>query len=166
MNLALWLERAGKSHGTQPAVGLGDRVVRDYAELAGRAAGSPRVGSASGCNPVTASPSPHNSIDYLEVLYAVWHAGLAAVPANAKLHRRRARLYPGAFAGARCFARPTSRRRRGAGAGDAGTLVTSAARTTRRCSRPMPRRRAARSRTISPGCSTRRAPPAGPRARC
>ena len=27
-----------------------------------------------------------NSPDYVEVLYAIWHAGLAAVPANAKLH--------------------------------------------------------------------------------
>jgi long-chain acyl-CoA synthetase len=27
-----------------------------------------------------------NSPDYLEALCAIWHAGLAAVPANAKLH--------------------------------------------------------------------------------
>ena len=29
-----------------------------------------------------------NSPEYIEVLYAVWHAGLTAVPMNAKLHQR------------------------------------------------------------------------------
>jgi long-chain acyl-CoA synthetase len=29
-----------------------------------------------------------NAPEYLEMLYGVWHAGLAAVPANAKLHGR------------------------------------------------------------------------------
>jgi acyl-CoA synthetase (AMP-forming)/AMP-acid ligase II len=29
-----------------------------------------------------------NSPEYVEILYAVWHAGLTAVPMNAKLHRR------------------------------------------------------------------------------
>jgi hypothetical protein len=38
MNLALWLERAGMSHGDRPALGLGSRVVRSYAECAGRVA--------------------------------------------------------------------------------------------------------------------------------
>jgi long-chain acyl-CoA synthetase len=88
MNLALWLERAGKSHGTQPAVGLGARVARSYSELAGRAA---RLAGAlrrefrlqPGDRVAIAA---RNSIDYLDVLYAVWHAGLCAVPANAKLH--------------------------------------------------------------------------------
>src|ERR1044071_6721789 len=27
-----------------------------------------------------------NCVQYLEALYGIWHAGLAAVPANAKLH--------------------------------------------------------------------------------
>jgi long-chain acyl-CoA synthetase len=88
MNLALWLERAGKSHGTQPALGLGDRVVRNYGELAGRAA---KLAAAlrqdfrlqPGDRVAIAA---QNSVYYLEVLYAVWHAGLCAVPANAKLH--------------------------------------------------------------------------------
>ena len=88
MNLALWLERAGKSHGTQPAVGLGDRVVRNYGELAGRAA---KLAAAlrqdfrlqPGDRVAIAA---QNSAYYLEVLYAIWHAGLCAVPANAKLH--------------------------------------------------------------------------------
>ena len=88
MNLALWLERAGRSYPGLPAVGLGERVVRNYGELAGRAA---RLATAlrkrfrlqPGDRVVIAA---QNSIDYLDVLYATWHAGLAAVPANAKLH--------------------------------------------------------------------------------
>ena len=38
MNLALWLERAGKSDGGRPAIGHGARVHTTYAELAARAA--------------------------------------------------------------------------------------------------------------------------------
>src|SRR5262245_27966404 len=88
MNLALWLERAGRSHPGRPAVGLGTRVLRSYGELAGRVARlagalRSRCGLAPGDRVAIAAK---NSPDYLEVLYAIWHAGLAAVPANAKLH--------------------------------------------------------------------------------
>ena len=38
MNIALWLERAGKSHPDRPAVALGERVLLDYGALAMRAA--------------------------------------------------------------------------------------------------------------------------------
>src|SRR5712692_6413099 len=88
MNLALWLERAGKSHPDRPAVGLGARVLRRYGELAGRVARlagalTGRCGLRPGDHVAIAAK---NSPDYLDLLYAIWHAGLAAVPANAKLH--------------------------------------------------------------------------------
>jgi long-chain acyl-CoA synthetase len=88
MNLALWLERAGRSHPDQPAAGRGHRVVRSYGELAGRAARlagalRSRFDLEPGDRVVIAA---QNCVDYLDVLYAVWHAGLAAVPVNAKLH--------------------------------------------------------------------------------
>jgi long-chain acyl-CoA synthetase len=38
MNLALWLNRAGLSHGVRPALAQGARTVRTYAELAERVA--------------------------------------------------------------------------------------------------------------------------------
>ena len=88
VNLALWLERAGKSHPGRPAVGHGEHVLYGYGALASRVsklAGvlrdrfSLRPGERVA---VVAKNSPH----YLEILYAIWHAGLAAVPANAKLH--------------------------------------------------------------------------------
>ena len=38
MNLALWLERAGRSHPAAAAIGYGKRVAMDYGALALRAA--------------------------------------------------------------------------------------------------------------------------------
>ena len=37
MNLALWLHRAGLSHGDRPALGSGRRVIKNYSEVAARA---------------------------------------------------------------------------------------------------------------------------------
>src|SRR5688572_3202458 len=86
MNIAYWLSRAGDPD--RPAVGKGTKVVRTYGSLAERTA---RLAGALrgklGLNPgdrvaIVAKNSP----DYLDVVYGIWHAGLAAVPANAKLH--------------------------------------------------------------------------------
>ncbi len=106
MNLALWLERVGLSHGDRPALGLGPRVVRRYVEVAGRVARlagalRQRFGLESGERVAIVAK---NSPDYLELMYAIWHAGLAAVPANAKLHGREL-AYILEHSGARvCFA--------------------------------------------------------------
>jgi len=88
MNVALWLERAGKSHAGLAAAARGERVVLDYGALATRAA---RLAGAlrTTCKLVPGERVAivaKNCIGYLEALYGIWHAGLAAVPANAKLH--------------------------------------------------------------------------------
>jgi long-chain acyl-CoA synthetase len=88
MNLALWLSRAGLSHGDRPAVAEGPRVVHDYRALAMRAArlaGALRdkFGLVHGDRVVIAAT---NTPAYVELMFGIWHAGLAAVPANAKLH--------------------------------------------------------------------------------
>src|SRR5919106_1186738 len=88
MNLALWLHRAGLADADRPALGLGTRVLRNYDQVAsrvGRLAGAlrDRFRLQAGDRVAIAA---YNSPDYLEVLYAIWHAGLAAVPVNAKLH--------------------------------------------------------------------------------
>ena len=63
------------------------RVLRTYGEAAGRVARLAGALRGMGLTPgdrvaIVAKNSP----DYVELLYAIWHAGLAAVPANAKLH--------------------------------------------------------------------------------
>ncbi|MCC6946138.1 MAG: AMP-binding protein [Bradyrhizobiaceae bacterium] len=87
MNLALWLERAGRAHPSVPAIGLGDKVYADYAQLAERAAriaGGLRVFGLRPGERVALVAKNHP--DYIAILFGIWHAGLAAVPANAKLH--------------------------------------------------------------------------------
>jgi long-chain acyl-CoA synthetase len=87
MNQALWLSRSALQHPSLPAVACGTRVVATYAQLAERAArlagALRRFGLAPGERVAIASK---NCPDYLPLLYGIWHAGLAAVPANAKLH--------------------------------------------------------------------------------
>ncbi len=90
MNLALWLERAGSSHGDRPALGSGSRVIRRYGEVAARAA--KLAASLRGRFTLQAGErvaiAAKNCPNYVELMFGIWHAGLAAVPANAKLHGR------------------------------------------------------------------------------
>jgi long-chain acyl-CoA synthetase len=88
MNLAHWLERSALSHPHLPAAATATRIVATYAQLAERAArlaGALRgkLGLAPGDRVAIAAKNSHH---YLELLYGIWHAGCAAVPANAKLH--------------------------------------------------------------------------------
>ena len=76
MNLALYLERAGREDGERPALGLGARVLRSYGEAAGVSRASP-VLAAMGLKPgERVAIASKNSPDYVEALYAIWHAGL------------------------------------------------------------------------------------------
>src|SRR6185436_15195999 len=87
MNLALFLERAGRDDPRRPALGFGARVLRSYGDMAGRVARLAGALRSLGLNPGDrVAILGKNSPDYVEVLYSIWHAGLAAVPANAKLH--------------------------------------------------------------------------------
>ena len=88
MNIALWLERAGLGYPTMRAAATGTRVVASYGDLAGRAARlaralRDRLKLKPGDRVAIAAKNSHR---YLELLYGIWHAGLTAVPANAKLH--------------------------------------------------------------------------------
>ena len=108
MNIAHHMARAGRAHGERPAVARGEAVLFTYASvaqrverLAGGLAG--RLGLEPGDR---VALTMGNCPEYLEILYGCWHAGLVAVPVNAKLH-------PSEFAyilenaGARlCFAGP------------------------------------------------------------
>ncbi|HWV54163.1 AMP-binding protein [Pseudorhodoplanes sp.] len=88
MNLAESLERAGSTYPHRPAIGYGAGVLQTYAELAGgaaRIAGAlrERFGLDEGDRVAIVS---NNRPEYVEALYAIWHAGLVGVPVNAKLH--------------------------------------------------------------------------------
>jgi long-chain acyl-CoA synthetase len=88
MNIATWLERAGNSHAARPAIAKGTKVVHDFRALASRTA---RLAGALR-NEFGLKPGDRvaivtkNCTEYVELLFAIWHAGLAAVPANARLH--------------------------------------------------------------------------------
>jgi long-chain acyl-CoA synthetase len=90
VNLALWLHRAGLSHGDRPALGFGASVIRCYGEVAGRAAKlAATLQQKFGLQPgERVAVAAKNCTDYVELMFGIWHAGLAAVPANAKLHGR------------------------------------------------------------------------------
>jgi long-chain acyl-CoA synthetase len=88
MNIALWLERSALSHPSAPASALGTRVIANFGELGSRSARlagalRERFGLAPGDRVAIVAK---NSPAYLELLFGIWHAGLAALPANAKLH--------------------------------------------------------------------------------
>jgi long-chain acyl-CoA synthetase len=106
MNLAFGLDRAARSFPDFPAVACGGEIVR-YGQLAARAAGLAGALRGLGLQPGDrVMIAAKNSIRYLELMYAIWHAGLAAVPANAKLHGAEL-AYILSHCGARvCFASP------------------------------------------------------------
>ena len=87
MNLALWLERAGKAFPENPAVALGEQVVQTYGELSQRAAkmadGLKALGLAPGDRVAICS---NNRPEYVEAMYGMWWGAFSTVPGNAKLH--------------------------------------------------------------------------------
>jgi len=87
MNQAIVLAQVARSFGDRPAISVGDRVLFDYRSFAGRvariAAGFRALGLAAGDRVALVMK---NGPEYFEVMYGAWHAGLAAVPVNAKLH--------------------------------------------------------------------------------
>lgn len=88
MNIAEYMQSAGKASPDSPAIALGTRVLLRYGELAGRVsrlayALRHKYGLGAGDRVALVMK---NCPEYLETLYACWHAGLIAVPINAKLH--------------------------------------------------------------------------------
>ncbi len=88
MNIATWLERSARAAPRRNALFRGAAAWATYGELADRvarlAAGfRSRLGLAPGERVAIVMK---NCPEYLEALYAIWWAGLVAVPVNAKLH--------------------------------------------------------------------------------
>ena len=90
MNIGATLAKAARIWRDRPAISHGDKPVASYGQLAhrvGQLAGRMRdtIGLVEGDRVALVMK---NCPAYLEVLYACWHAGLAAVPVNARLHPR------------------------------------------------------------------------------
>jgi long-chain acyl-CoA synthetase len=108
MNLAsLLLHTAAARYPDAPAVSQGATTWR-YAQFAARAAATAAFLRRTGARPGDRiGIAMHNSPGFLQLLYACWHAGLCAVPMNAKLHPREF-AYILDNAGIRlCFASPS-----------------------------------------------------------
>jgi long-chain acyl-CoA synthetase len=86
MNLAAWVEKWGRAAPDHPAIALGGTTHATYRQWAARSralAGNLRTL----CQPEDrVAIAMTNRPEFLEALFAVWHAGLVAVPMNAKLH--------------------------------------------------------------------------------
>lgn len=89
MNIAAWLARNARSLGDRPGISRGGTVHLTYAQWAARSAAmAGRLIDRAGCRPgERVAIVMSNRPEFLEVLFAIWHAGLIAVPVNAKLHR-------------------------------------------------------------------------------
>lgn len=87
MNLSHWIERNALERPDGPAVGVGTKTVLTHGELRDSverlAGGLQKLGLKRGDRVALAMK---NVPEYFEVLFAIWQAGLAAVPMNAKLH--------------------------------------------------------------------------------
>ena len=103
MNIAVLLQNSARSFADRPAISRGTRLYATYGQFGDRAARlaarfraeglvhGDRVGIAMG-----------NAPEYLEILFGIWHAGLCAVPMNAKQHPREI-TYALSNSGARWF---------------------------------------------------------------
>ncbi|MBE7635833.1 AMP-binding protein [Sneathiella sp. P13V-1] len=88
MNIANLLVRTAQSHAGQPALAHGTETVATYREFANKAASlgaglMQQYGLQKGDRVALIMK---NHPEYWISLFAVWHAGLTAVPVNAKLH--------------------------------------------------------------------------------
>ena len=90
MNVANLLHRAARAFPERTAVALGERPVYCYRELAQRVASiAHTLRNDLGLEPgARVALAMRNCPQYVELMFAGWHAGLTVVPINAKLHQR------------------------------------------------------------------------------
>jgi long-chain acyl-CoA synthetase len=90
MNIAQLLHQSARRLPEQPALAVGDRVVSSYSDLSRKVQrlSSGLVEKYNLKSGDRVAFAMKNCPEYWELLFACWHAGLAAVPMNAKLHAR------------------------------------------------------------------------------
>jgi long-chain acyl-CoA synthetase len=108
MNLAHLLHAVARRLPQAAAIALGTRTVATHAQLALRVQtlaagmlGRHRLGPGD-----RVALAMKNCPEYYEVLFACWHAGLTAVPMNAKLHQKEFDYILGNSGAKLCFATP------------------------------------------------------------
>ena len=88
MNIAAYLANAAKAFAERPPISIGDQTKYNYSQLYGRvvklAAGLRAIPGVAPGDRVALVMS--NRLQYIELFYAIWHAGLCTVPINSKLH--------------------------------------------------------------------------------
>ena len=89
MNVAAWLEKCGRSYADRPGIAHGDVTHLSFGAWAARVRRIARgLRGKLGCRPGDrVAIAMTNCPEFLEAEFAIWHAGLVAVPINAKLHR-------------------------------------------------------------------------------
>ena len=87
MNLATWIVRHGQQRPDAPAIAEGRSVHATWAQFTQRSAAISGGLTALGLVPGDrVAIVMRNRPEYLEVQFGAWHAGLVAVPVNARLH--------------------------------------------------------------------------------
>jgi long-chain acyl-CoA synthetase len=89
MNLATWVERNGRRIGDQPAIADGVDVHATWAQFATRTAhvAGGLLADLRLEHGDRVAIIMRNRPEYLEAMFGIWHAGLVAVPVNARLHK-------------------------------------------------------------------------------
>ena len=86
MNLAAWVDKWGRAAPDRSAIAIGGTIYSTYRRWAARSralAGN----LLELCRPEDrVAIAMTNRPEFLEAIFAIWHAGLVAVPMNAKLH--------------------------------------------------------------------------------
>ena len=89
MNIAALLQSSARSFADRPAISSGEHLYATYGEFGDRVARLAATFRAEGLNQGDrVGIAMGNAPEYLEIMFGIWHAGLCAVPMNAKLHPR------------------------------------------------------------------------------
>ncbi len=108
MNIAQFLHQSARRLPDRPALAIGDRVVSSYSDLSRKVQ---RLSSGL-VEKFKLKPGDRvalgmkNCPQYWELLFACWHAGLVAVPMNAKLHAKEFEYIVANCAAKACFFDP------------------------------------------------------------
>jgi len=108
MNIANLLHQSARRLPERPALAVGDKAVSSYGEMSVRVAQL----AAGLVSKFKLKPGDRvafgmkNSPQYWELMFACWHAGIAAVPMNAKLHAKEFEYIVGNCGAKACFFDP------------------------------------------------------------